>query len=164
MACEWYYAKCDRCMETAHVMVKSPYHTLRFLSNARVFYFLQRHLGCELTLVWRDDQMDKLWEAGYNNSDLRETTLTHDEDNDDAIYELAKHIFEDKTLLAKVKAYEECKKLERYKENQISWREFRNNITNFDNSNDISQSGIAKSLFEQEIQINLARGMGKVTD
>lgn len=130
MACEWYYAKCDSCMETAHVMVKSPYHTLRFLSNPRVFYFLQRHYGCELTLIWRDDQLDKLWDAGYTNADLDETVLDYGEDNDDAIYELAKHIFEDKILLAKVKAYEEYEKAEKNKENRISWKEFRDKIDN----------------------------------
>lgn len=67
MACEWYFARCDRHKEVAHVMVKSPYYTTVQLCNQGVFDFLGRHYGCELQLGWRDDQMDKLWDNGFTS-------------------------------------------------------------------------------------------------
>lgn len=75
MAKYWYFAKCDKCMEVAHVMVNNPICTMAYLGDeeksAQIGLFLIRHYGCELSLGWRDDHLDKLWEEGYTNADLK---------------------------------------------------------------------------------------------
>lgn len=79
----WYYAKCDKCMEVAHIMVKSLSYSLHVLSDQRVFDFMRKHYGCELTLGWRDDHLDKLWEEGYTGKDLDfGTSLRNGESNE----------------------------------------------------------------------------------
>lgn len=78
MSAEWYFAKCEKCKEVANVMVKSPYYTTAMLCNQGVFDFLARHYGCELQLGWRDDQMDKLWEAGFSSPSKSGTARTKD--------------------------------------------------------------------------------------
>jgi hypothetical protein len=73
LAKDWYLAVCDKCLEAKYVMVSNPSCTAAYLGHkdAQVQAFLNKHYGCELRLVWRDDQLDKLWEEGYTNKDLR---------------------------------------------------------------------------------------------
>ena len=60
----WYYAVCDKCKEAAHVMVSNPGCSNDYLGkyDVEIQAWLQKHYGCELRLVWRDDQLDKLFE------------------------------------------------------------------------------------------------------
>jgi len=60
-------------MEAKIFFVSNPNVTYDYLGNKseEIQKFFSRHYGCELTLGWRDDHYDKLWEEGYMNSDLR---------------------------------------------------------------------------------------------
>lgn len=68
---DWYYAVCDKCGEATHVMVNGPSMTATYLdcSNARIAAWLLKHSSCDLRLVHRDDQLDKLWAEGYMRAD-----------------------------------------------------------------------------------------------
>jgi hypothetical protein len=72
----WYFAKCDKCKEVKYVMVNNPTYSVLMLGdteekNDEVHQWLAKHYGCELTLGWRDDHLDQLWDEGYINKDLR---------------------------------------------------------------------------------------------
>lgn len=69
----WYWAECKKCMELKTIFVNNPSCTAFYLSekDVEIQAWLSKHSGCELVLGWRDDQMDKLWEQGYTNEDLR---------------------------------------------------------------------------------------------
>ena len=68
----WYFAKCATCMEVRNVMVSNPTCSAVLLEDKSqdIQQWLEKHYGCELTLGWRDDHLDKLWEEGYVNKDL----------------------------------------------------------------------------------------------
>lgn len=53
-------------------MVNNPLCTAAYLGqhNEEISEWLLKHYGCELTLGWRDDHLDQLWEQGYTNADL----------------------------------------------------------------------------------------------
>jgi hypothetical protein len=63
----WYIAVCDKCGKARNVMVTNPIHTYQYLegANKQITEFLSQHYGCELRLICRDDQLDKLWEDGW---------------------------------------------------------------------------------------------------
>jgi len=70
----WYFAKCDKCKEVKTFFVNNVICTSHYLgeeskSNS-IGEFFVRHYGCELTMGWRDDHLDQLWEEGYLNKDL----------------------------------------------------------------------------------------------
>lgn len=67
----WYKAVCDRCGEAIDLFVNNPTCTKHYLSDndAKIQAWLTRHYGCELRMVWRDGQMDKLWEDGYERDE-----------------------------------------------------------------------------------------------
>lgn len=67
----WYFAKCDKCCEVKIILVSNPTCSTAYLDDREVQGWLEKHGGCELTLGWRDDHLDKLWEEGYTNKDLR---------------------------------------------------------------------------------------------
>lgn len=68
----WYFAKCAKCCEAKHIFVNNPSVTEFYLSDwdKDIQAWLEKHSGCELTLGWRDDHLDKLWEEGYLNKDM----------------------------------------------------------------------------------------------
>ena len=72
MAKYWYFAKCDKCMEVKKFFVNNPSCTAVYLSDKdeEIQTWFMKHYGCELTMGWRDDHLDKLWEEGYTNQDL----------------------------------------------------------------------------------------------
>jgi|CXWL01.1.fsa_nt_gi hypothetical protein len=61
----WYRAVCDVHNEACYVMVNNPIMSKHYLEehNENIHQWLSKHYGCELRLVWRDDQVDKLWET-----------------------------------------------------------------------------------------------------
>lgn len=64
----WYKAVCDECGEAIDIFVDNPTRTDLYLSkqSAQIQAWLASHFGCApLKLVWRDDQLDELWEMGY---------------------------------------------------------------------------------------------------
>lgn len=69
----WYRAVCDSCRAMCHVLVNGNHRSIHgeYLDTETVSQFLATHYGCELRLVWRDDQLDaddgKIWE--YDGSD-----------------------------------------------------------------------------------------------
>ena len=68
----WYYAKCDKCMEVKTFFVNNPGCTAHYLNDKdeEVQTWFTKHYGCELTLGWRDDHLEQLWNEGYTNKDL----------------------------------------------------------------------------------------------
>lgn len=74
MSCNWYFAKCNKCMEVKKFFVNDPIRTNLLLGtedkSTEIKQWFLRHYGCELTLGWRDDHLDQLWEEGYTNKDL----------------------------------------------------------------------------------------------
>lgn len=72
MSKTWYHAKCASCKEIKTIFVSNPSCTSHFLSerDRQIQAWLTKHYGCELTLGWRDDHLDALWEEGYLNGDL----------------------------------------------------------------------------------------------
>ena len=63
----WYDAVCDKHKELVCVMVDGPIRSNFYLKdkNDEIYQWLQKHYGCELRMVWRDDQMDELWDNDY---------------------------------------------------------------------------------------------------
>ena len=59
----WYRAVCDEHQEMTCIMVDAPIRTMIYLKeqNDLIYSWLQLHYGCNLRLVWRDDQLDELW-------------------------------------------------------------------------------------------------------
>ena len=72
MAKYWYRAVCDQHREMADVMVNNPLTTAAYLGdyNRDISEWLSAHYGCELRLVWRDDQLDDLWDTHIDMSKL----------------------------------------------------------------------------------------------
>ena len=68
----WYFAECKSCMEVKIIFVSNPSCTASLLGHkdTEIQAWLTKHYGCELTLGWRDDHLDALWERGYTNKDL----------------------------------------------------------------------------------------------
>lgn len=60
----WYKAVCDEHREVCDVMVRSTFwlfdvtKTLLGRWEKSSLSFLERHAGCELRLIWRDDQLE----------------------------------------------------------------------------------------------------------
>ena len=75
MASTWYFAKCASCMEVKKFFVNDPLRTHWLLGDeeksTEIKQWFIKHYGCELTLGWRDDHLDQLWEEGYENKDLK---------------------------------------------------------------------------------------------
>ena len=61
----WYRAVCDEHREMIEVFVSNPSCTADYLSDYDVDIqeWLTCHYACELRLVHRDDQLDKLWDT-----------------------------------------------------------------------------------------------------
>jgi hypothetical protein len=75
----WYKAVCDKCGEAQDVMVNDPLCSAGLLGDraTEIKKWLEKHYGCDsLRLIWRDDQMDKLWEEGYESLDRKYNLLT----------------------------------------------------------------------------------------
>lgn len=76
----WYRAVCDECKEMIHVLVHSTFHVsaptnmLLKDQDKQMADFLDRHTGCELRLVWRDDQYEK-HSSGHLADDYHECGL-----------------------------------------------------------------------------------------
>jgi hypothetical protein len=53
--------------------VNNPSTTAHYLSDkdVEIQAWFSKHYGCELTMGWRDDHLDKLWDEGYENRDLK---------------------------------------------------------------------------------------------
>lgn len=68
----WYFAKCDSCQEVKTFFCTNPSVTSAYLSDkdAEIQKWFSKHYGCELTMGWRDDHLDKLWDEGYTGKDL----------------------------------------------------------------------------------------------
>lgn len=68
----WYFAECKACSEVKTFFCGNPSTTAFYLAekDEEIQGWLSRHYGCELTLGWRDDHLDNLWERGYLNKDL----------------------------------------------------------------------------------------------
>ena len=62
-----YITICDKCGEGKEIYVNNPSRTARMLyeQDSAISKFLEKHYGCELRLIHRDDQIDQLWEQGY---------------------------------------------------------------------------------------------------
>jgi hypothetical protein len=69
----WYFAKCVKCAEVQNFFVNNPSTTAHYLSDkdVEIQAWFSKHYGCELTMGWRDDHLDKLWDEGYENRDLK---------------------------------------------------------------------------------------------
>jgi hypothetical protein len=54
-------------------MVNNPIASASYLGakSGNIQAWLTKHYACELTLGWRDDHLDQLWDEGYTNADLR---------------------------------------------------------------------------------------------
>lgn len=63
----WYRAVCDKCGEAVDIFVSNPSCTAVYLSehDKEIQAWLEKHYDCELRLIWRDEQLDKLWAEGY---------------------------------------------------------------------------------------------------
>ena len=63
----WYKAVCDKCGEARDVCLGSPIHTYQYLldDNLEIHQFLIKHSECELRLIWRDDQLDEMYQNGW---------------------------------------------------------------------------------------------------
>lgn len=65
MSSTWYRAVCDEHKVFIDVMVNDPLRSAWLLGAhaTQIKRWLIEHYGCELRLVWRDDQLDPLWET-----------------------------------------------------------------------------------------------------
>jgi len=64
----WYKAVCNECGEAIDLFVNNPTCTNYYLSkqSVQIQAWLIKHEGCApLKLIWRDDQLDALWDMGY---------------------------------------------------------------------------------------------------
>ena len=63
----WYSAICRKCGEGAQIFVSNPSCTMAYLGekDKEIQAFLEKHFGCELELIWRDDQLDALFNSGW---------------------------------------------------------------------------------------------------
>jgi hypothetical protein len=62
-----YRAVCDKHGEAIHVMVNNPTCSAHYLGDksALIQQWLSNHWGCNLRFVMTDEQLDKLWDEGY---------------------------------------------------------------------------------------------------
>ena len=60
----WYKSICDECGEAIDLFVSNPSCTSHYLSkdDKEIQSWLSKHYNCELRLIWRDDQLDKMFE------------------------------------------------------------------------------------------------------
>jgi hypothetical protein len=84
----WYKAVCDKCGEAREIFVSNPSCTATYLSDQdeAIQTWLSKHYGHELRLICTDEQLDKLWEEGYDYAPLSchsnyKTRLQEDADN-----------------------------------------------------------------------------------
>ena len=58
----WGQAVCDRHKERINMIVSNPSVTCLYLkdNDVEIQEFIQKHLGCELRLIFRDDQLDSV--------------------------------------------------------------------------------------------------------
>jgi hypothetical protein len=63
----WYAAVCHKCGEGEQILVSNPQCTLAYLGEKgkEIQAFLTKHYGCSLELIWRDDQLDKIFNSGW---------------------------------------------------------------------------------------------------
>lgn len=70
----WYSAVCDGHKQLIDVMVNNPKRTAHFLAddkrNTLINDWLERHHGCELRLIHRDDQLDGCLYNGYTRTNV----------------------------------------------------------------------------------------------
>lgn len=68
----WYCAKCENCYEIKRFFCTNPSVTAHYLSDKdeEIQNWFTRHYGCNITLHWRDDHLDALWNEGYTNKDI----------------------------------------------------------------------------------------------
>lgn len=66
----WYRTVCDSCKEHVHLCVTSTFWVFDTSKNLlgdeekKIVGFLSKHYGCELRLVWRDDQYEEGMKTG----------------------------------------------------------------------------------------------------
>jgi hypothetical protein len=76
----WYSVICHKCGEGQHIFVTNPICTKDLLEDEslKIQKFMEKHYGCELSLIWRDDQIDKLFDEGWkgNRSDKTKPSYT----------------------------------------------------------------------------------------
>lgn len=67
----WYRVVCDKCGEAISIFVSNPSCTAHYLSekDKEIQEWLDLHYGCDLRLIRRDDELDKLWDEGYERVD-----------------------------------------------------------------------------------------------
>jgi hypothetical protein len=63
----WYTAICRKCGEGEHVFVSNPGCTAAYLGekDREIQAFMEKHYGCSLELIWRDDQLDDIFNSGW---------------------------------------------------------------------------------------------------
>jgi hypothetical protein len=61
-------------MEVKYFFINDPIYTHVMFGDqdksTEIKQWFIKHYGCELTLGWRDDHLDELWDEGYENKDL----------------------------------------------------------------------------------------------
>lgn len=61
-----YKAVCDAHKEMCNMFVHDTYRfTYVYLDDSAVTKWLNKHAGCALRLIHRDDELDKCFESGY---------------------------------------------------------------------------------------------------
>lgn len=66
----WYRAVCDEHKEMIYVLVNNPERTKHYLNgnrSATINTWLEKHYGCELRMIHRDDQIDACYDKQYIN-------------------------------------------------------------------------------------------------
>jgi len=63
----WYYATCDKHKEYCAVLVSNPSCGATLLSSKDeiIQAWLELHYGCDLRLIHRDEDLDKIHYGGY---------------------------------------------------------------------------------------------------
>ena len=69
---KWYKAVCDECGEAIDLFVNNPSVTACYLSDKdrqiQRWMDVHDHENSDLRLIYRDDQMDKLWDDGWETT------------------------------------------------------------------------------------------------
>lgn len=63
----WYDVVCDEHKELTTIMVNNPERSMTFLKtiSSNINDWLEKHYGCELRFIHRDDQLDKCYNDKY---------------------------------------------------------------------------------------------------
>lgn len=65
----WYKAVCDEHKEMCDVIVNNPQRTFHFLGDddttSHINMWLEKHYGCNLRLIHRDEQLDDCYDLKY---------------------------------------------------------------------------------------------------